>query len=45
MILIVAMVDGFEKMELEKMDMPSCEELIPDVANAVLTPGVWLCWD
>ena len=45
MCLVVVMVDGCDKEELEKMDMLVCEKRLAQAVNSILTPGVWLRWD
>ncbi|KAF8351480.1 hypothetical protein F5887DRAFT_937727, partial [Amanita rubescens] len=43
--LVIVMADGWDKEELEKMDMPFCEKTLAQATKSVLTPGVWLSWD
>jgi hypothetical protein len=43
--LIVVMEDGWDKDELQKMEMPFCEEMLVKASKSVLTEGVWLNWD
>ena len=45
MCLVVVMADGWDKEELEKMDMPFCEKMLAQAAESVMTPGVWPSWD
>ena len=45
MCLVVVMEDGWDKEELQKMDMPFYEGMLAQAAERVLTPGVWLSSD
>jgi hypothetical protein len=45
MCLVVVMVDGEDKEELQKMNMPFCEKRLTQAVESVLTPGVWLSWN
>jgi hypothetical protein len=40
--LIVVMVDGCDKNELQKREMPVCENTLVKASKSVLTAGVWL---
>jgi hypothetical protein len=45
MCLVIVMADGWDKEELQKMNMPFCEKMLAQAAKSVLTPGVWPSWD